>query len=116
MHISPNTYFCFVAVHQQLLDYEQKIFGSSEHVMLQPIPQPEPLPPFGFGFPKTDSTSPYPMFNQSTTASIFERTVQYAPGNDFVFGAERNIEQKMMENNAFVVVPSAGSEAPMDSS
>lgn len=101
------------AVHQQLLDYEQKIFGSGETIAMQPVLPPESLPSFGFGLPV--NTSPAPVFNQPTTASIFDRSVP-STGSEFVFGAGRNIEQRVMENNAFVVVPPTGGEAPMDSS
>ncbi|URE21088.1 DSPc [Musa troglodytarum] len=101
------------AVHQQLLDYEQKIFGSGEAMAMRPVLPPESLPSFGFGLPV--NTSPAPVFNQPTTASIFDRSVP-STGSEFVFGAGRNIESRVMENNAFVVVPPTGGEAPMDSS
>ncbi|CAD5188760.1 protein-tyrosine-phosphatase IBR5-like [Musa acuminata AAA Group] len=101
------------AVQQQLLDYEQKIFGSGETTAMQPVLPPESLPSFGFGLPV--NTSPAPVFNQPTTASVFDRSVP-STGSEFVFGAGRNIEQRVMENNAFVVVPPTGGEAPMDSS
>ncbi|URE35921.1 DSPc [Musa troglodytarum] len=103
------------AIHQQLLEYERKLFGSSEAINLQPLLPSESLPSFGFGFPKAGDTSSAPMFNQPTT-SILERSIPNAFGNDFVFGAERNIGQRMMETNAFVVVPPNASETPMDSS
>ncbi|WOK92951.1 protein-tyrosine-phosphatase IBR5-like [Canna indica] len=103
------------AVCQQLLEYEQKLFGTNEGMPVQPIFPPESVPSFGFGFPTSANVSPAPMFNQPTTASIFERTSLNTSGSDFVFGAERNLEQRMMENPAFVFQPN-GSEAPMDSS
>lgn len=108
------------AIHQQLLEYEGKLFGSSEAMTLQlsishDSAASESLPSFGFGFPKAADTSSAPMFNQPTS-SILERSIPNVFGNDFVFGAERNIEQRMMETGAFVIVPPNASETPMDSS
>ncbi|CAD5168217.1 unnamed protein product [Musa acuminata subsp. malaccensis] len=108
------------AIHQQLLEYEGKLFGSSEAMTLQlsishDSAASESLPSFGFGFPKAADTSSAPMFNQPTS-SVLERSIPNAFGNDFVFGAERNIEQRMMETGAFVIVPPNASETPMDSS
>ncbi|XP_020268012.1 protein-tyrosine-phosphatase IBR5-like [Asparagus officinalis] len=81
------------AVHEQLVAYEKKVFGSQEAVQIQVQPQPDPVPTFGLGlgFPRPADPSPVPIFNQGTT-SIFERTTP----NNFTFGA--------------------GNEAPMDSS
>lgn len=83
----------YAAVHEQLVEFEKRIFGSNDAVPIQSQPPLEPVPAFGFGFgfPRSTDAASAPIFNQGTTPSIFERTTP----NNFTFGA--------------------GNEAPMDS-
>ncbi|KAL8511294.1 hypothetical protein ACS0TY_017920 [Phlomoides rotata] len=67
------------AVYQQLQEYEQMIFGSTE---IMPG-----LPSFSFGFSKpNDPPMPTPVFN-NTGSSIFNRTQFDVPPQEFTFGA-----------------------------
>jgi len=85
--------FCCAAVHQQLIEYEKRIFGSNDAGLIQSRPPPDSVPQFGFGFgfPRSTDAASVPIFNQGTSLSVFERT----PPTNFTFGA--------------------GNEAPMDS-
>ncbi|KAG1364261.1 protein-tyrosine-phosphatase IBR5 [Cocos nucifera] len=104
------------AFHQQLLEYERRIFGSNEPVPVPPLFPSDSVPSFGFGYSKTISNPPVPMFNQPTMPSIFERVGPNTTPSNFVFGAGRNTEQKIMVSSAFNAILPTGSETPMDSS
>ncbi|XP_038983216.1 protein-tyrosine-phosphatase IBR5-like [Phoenix dactylifera] len=104
------------AVHQQLLEYEQKIFGSNEPVPVQPLFLSDSTPCFGSGYPRTIGNSPVPVFDQPAMPSIFERISPNTTPSNFVFGAGGNTEQKIVESSALNVIPPTGSETPMDSS
>ncbi|KAJ6829114.1 uncharacterized protein M6B38_359910 [Iris pallida] len=80
-------------VQNQLVDFEQKIFGSKEVATAQPLPQMDSLASPGFGFPKPTDASPVPLFNQLGTMSIFERMSPGVAPNNFVFGARKTEEQ-----------------------
>ncbi|XP_020090703.1 protein-tyrosine-phosphatase IBR5 [Ananas comosus] len=106
------------AVQQQLLQYEQRIFGSNcAATAVQTFPSTDSLPSFGFGFPKPPANIPTPAFNQNTSSSIFERVGLQSFPSGFTFGGGRATEQKVANNNnTFGIIPSAGNEALMDSS
>lgn len=110
--------FQFTAVQQQLLQYEQRIFGSNcAATAVQTFPSTDSLPSFGFGFPKPPANIPTPAFNQNTSSSIFERVGLQSFPSGFTFGGGRATEQKVADNNnTFGIIPSAGNEALMDSS
>ncbi|MQM17183.1 hypothetical protein Taro_050151 [Colocasia esculenta] len=100
------------AVYQQLLDYEQRIFGSNEANQVQNSAA-DSLPSFGFGFLRaTTDASPLPTFNQPTSSSIFDRTYPNINSNEFVFGAGMRSEQRVVGTNNNTA---SGTEAPMDS-
>lgn len=103
------------AVQQQLLEYEQKIFGSNSTAPLQFAPS-NSLPLFGFGFPKPSLNVAVPTFNQQSAPSIFERVAPNNFPSDFTFGAGGTTEQLVVDSNIFNVLPRPGNEALMDSS
>lgn len=70
------------AVSQQLQEYEQKVFGSSETF---------PAESFSFGFAKNDAVS-MPAFSTGTGSSIFDRPLEVPP-QQFAFGAGQGINQ-----------------------
>ncbi|KAK1273122.1 Protein-tyrosine-phosphatase IBR5 [Acorus gramineus] len=77
------------AVHQQLQEFEQKIFGSTEarpNVLFQ---SPNNSPPtFGFGLTRNaNPTTPFPVFNQMSGTSIFDKACPTVGPQQFVFGA-----------------------------
>ncbi|KAK8965513.1 Protein-tyrosine-phosphatase IBR5 [Platanthera guangdongensis] len=101
-------------VHEQLVEFEKKLFGSNETTTSTAMPTHE-SPSFGFNlrFPLATGAAPASIFNQPTDASIFNRIgANDAAPAAFVFGAGRTAEQ----NNAFSAVPRTGGETPMDSS
>lgn len=80
--------FCLycAAVHEQLVEFEKRLFDSNDAKLTQSQPPLEPVPVFGFGFgfPRsTTAAASVPLFNQGTTPSIFERPTP----NNFTFGA-----------------------------
>lgn len=84
---SDRHFSVYVAVYQQLLEYEQKIFGSNE----SSNPTPPVFPPagdlsFSFGFPKANDSIPVPAFNSAGATSIFARPSLGVP-HEFAFGA-----------------------------
>ncbi|MQM17116.1 hypothetical protein Taro_050085 [Colocasia esculenta] len=103
------------AVHQQLLDYEQKIFGSNGPDQVQPFPSTGLLPSFVFGFHKPIGAASLPTFNEKTSTSIFSRTYPDASSSEFVFRAGLMNEQMVTSTNTFVFNTAPGTEAPMDS-
>ncbi|GAB4825219.1 Protein-tyrosine-phosphatase ibr5 [Ancistrocladus abbreviatus] len=98
------------AVCQQLQEFEQKLFGSTESsaVFMPPFPSAS-TQPFSFGFPKNDEV-PVPAFNSSTAPSIFDRSPLKIPPHEFTFGAVQAVEE-----NVYIVNPN-GSDISMDSS
>lgn len=83
------TFSCFirenVAVYQQLQEYEQKIFGSSD-VNSNPV-LPVFQSSFSFGFPKPNDAIPVPAFNNLGMTSIFARPNLDNIPHEFTFGA-----------------------------
>jgi dual specificity MAP kinase phosphatase len=73
------------AVYQQLQEYEQKIFGSSD-VNSNPV-LPVFQSSFSFGFPKPNDTVPVPAFNNLGATSIFARPNLDNIPPAFTFGA-----------------------------
>ncbi|KAJ0986993.1 hypothetical protein J5N97_005349 [Dioscorea zingiberensis] len=104
------------AVHQQLLEYEQKIFGSTEPMPAQVAAPSDSSSAFGFGFPKAPDSNSLPIFNQLANTSIFDRTGPNSLPTGFVFGAGRAADQPYPDNNAFGFIHPNTNEAPMDSS
>lgn len=74
-------------VHQQLQEYEQEIFGSVENSGMS-MPN---LSSLSFGFSKPNDTplvpSSAPVFNNTSTASVFARPSPDGPPQEFTFGA-----------------------------
>jgi len=73
------------AVYQQLQEYEQKIFGSSD-VNSNPV-LPVFQSSFSFGFPKPNDAVPVPAFNNLGATSIFARPNLDNIPPAFTFGA-----------------------------
>ncbi|CAA3010529.1 protein-tyrosine-phosphatase IBR5-like [Olea europaea var. sylvestris] len=73
------------AVYQQLQEYEQKIFSSTENRVSMPSFSPPSLPSFSFGFPKPNNP-PVPVFNNSGATSFFSHQPLDVP-QEFSFGA-----------------------------
>lgn len=128
MKLSTTLTWCLLRiadVHQQLQEYEQKIFGSVDGS--NPIPLPAlsaGMPSFSFGFPKGDNDpvpvpvpapAPAPAFNTNFGAtSIFAGRPSNVPTQGFTFGAgQTDISQTSLSGN----IPNPnGSDIPMDSS
>ncbi|KAG8364548.1 hypothetical protein BUALT_Bualt18G0008600 [Buddleja alternifolia] len=77
-------------VFQQLQEYEQKIFGSTENTTS--IAMPSLSSPFSFGFsrPNDPPPAPAPAFFNTTATSIFSRAPFDIPPQEFTFGANKN--------------------------
>ncbi|ESR60920.1 hypothetical protein CICLE_v10016185mg [Citrus x clementina] len=112
-------------VHQQLQEYEQKIFGSVDGSNPTPLPALSAgMPSFSFGFPKGNNDpvpvpvpapAPAPAFNTNFGAtSIFAGRPSNVPTQGFTFGAgQTDISQTSLSGN----IPNPnGSDIPMDSS
>lgn len=78
----------FVAVYQQLQEYEQKLFGSSDssnpHL---PTFSLAGAPSLNFGFLKPNDPVSVPAFNNLGATSIFARPPLEIPPHEFTFGA-----------------------------
>ncbi|PPR84633.1 hypothetical protein GOBAR_AA36077 [Gossypium barbadense] len=103
------------AVYQQLQEYEQKLFGSSESTnpSLPAFPPPAGAL-FNFGFSKVNDAVPAPVpipaFNNLGATSIFARPPLEVPPHGFTFGAgqtQRSMSESLGNPNA--------SDIPMDS-
>ncbi|GMI98543.1 DUAL SPECIFICITY PROTEIN PHOSPHATASE 1E, indole-3-butyric acid response 5 [Hibiscus trionum] len=101
------------AIYQQLQEYEQKLFGSSNNsgpalLAFQPAGAP-----FNFGFSKADDPVPVPVpipaFGNLGTPSIFARPPLEVPPHEFTFGAGQT--QKSISEN---LANPGGSDIPMD--
>ncbi|KAL5988025.1 protein-tyrosine-phosphatase [Asimina triloba] len=88
------------AVSQQLQEYEQTIFGSTDCIPSPFFPSSNSLS-FNFGFSKSNYTAPVPAFNPPPATSIFDQS-NNSP-QQFTFGAGTN------SNNSLF-------NSPMDSS
>ncbi|XVF81538.1 hypothetical protein PTKIN_Ptkin15bG0163000 [Pterospermum kingtungense] len=101
------------AVYQQLEEYEQKLFGSSNgsNPVLPTFP-PAGAPSFNIGFPKPNDPVPVPIpvFNNLGAASIFTRPPSEVPPHEFTFGAGQT-EKSIHES----IANPSGSDIPMDS-
>lgn len=77
------------AVYEQLLGYEQKIFGGITDSNLTIPTFPSGVPSFSFGFPKPQSVSAHvPAFSSSGAPSIFARPAfDGGAPQEFTFGA-----------------------------
>ncbi|CAN1196637.1 Protein-tyrosine-phosphatase IBR5 [Linum perenne] len=72
-------------VHQQLQQYEQRLFSSADNAA--PV---FPPPSFSFGFPKAaNDTVPFPSFTPPGTTSVFAQSLDIPP-QEFKFGAGSN--------------------------
>lgn len=72
-------------MHQQLQEYEKKIFGSIDVPAFLPTVGP---PSISFGFPKiNDSSAPLPAFSCAGTPSIFAQGPLDVAPTEFTFGA-----------------------------
>lgn len=112
------SYLSFVAVFQQLKDYEQKIFGSTENSVSMPTFSLSSLPSFSFGFPKpNDPPVLVPVFNNSGSTSIFSHQPRDIP-QEFSFGAvhaQENTSDDITNFNATTNI-SDDNDIPMDGS
>jgi dual specificity MAP kinase phosphatase len=105
------------AAQQQLIEYEQKLFGSNGGVAAQSFaPTDSTFPSLGFGFPKPSGDIQVPTFNQLAPASIFERVSPNNIPSNFTFGAEKVSEVKLPDSANFGVANLSGSDSMMDSS
>ena len=103
----------FVAVYQQLQEYEQKLFGSSDSSNpALPTFSPAGVPSFNFGFSMANDTVPVPVpaFNNFGATSIFAHPPLEVPPHEFRFGAGQT--QKSISES---LANPSGSDIPMDS-
>ena len=99
----PDYHFCLwvLAVHQQLQEYEQKLFGSIDNINpALPVFPPVGAPSFSFGFPKANDPVPVPAFIGVGAPSIFTRPLEVPP-QEFQFGAghPQNISESSLGTN-----------------
>ncbi|CAM0914103.1 unnamed protein product [Alopecurus aequalis] len=104
------------AAQKQLIEYEQKLFGSNIGVAAQSFAPPNSFPSLGFGFPKPSGDIQVPTFNQHAPASIFERVSPNNIPSNFTFGAERITEMKLPDAGNLGVANLSRSDSMMDSS
>ncbi|XP_042519795.1 protein-tyrosine-phosphatase IBR5-like [Macadamia integrifolia] len=99
------------AVHQQLQEYEQQIYGPivSNPAAVFPFPETQP---FVFNFPKANDPVGFPVFNMPAATSLFDRPALNIPPHEFTFGAGRT-EKKMLD---VCLTPPNGSDTFMDGS
>ncbi|TVU28286.1 hypothetical protein EJB05_19797 [Eragrostis curvula] len=95
------------ASQQELLEYEQKLFGPSAQSM---VPT-ESFASLGFGLPQRAGDIQAPMFNQ--TPSIFERVNPNNVPANFTFGAERTLGVNPQDNNNNGAVNPTSTDNPM---
>lgn len=89
------------AVHQQLHEYEQKLFGSNDNSNpALPVFLPVGAPSFSFGFPKANDPVPVQAFIGVGAPSIFTRPLEVPP-QEFQFGAghPQNISESSLGTN-----------------
>ncbi|XVE72477.1 hypothetical protein DITRI_Ditri11bG0042200 [Diplodiscus trichospermus] len=101
------------AVYQQLQEYEQKLFGSSDSSNpALPTFSPGGAPAFNFGFSKANDPVPVPVpaFNNLNATSIFARPPLEVPPHEFTFGAGQT--QKSIPES---LANPSGNDIPMDS-
>lgn len=98
------------AVHQQLQEYEKKLFGATDsfNPSIPAFPSLD-VQPFSFGFPKTDNVS-MPVFNDTAATSIFSRPNFEVPPQEFIFGAGQS------QNNSTPNKLNSSGDIPMDNS
>ncbi|XP_068668750.1 protein-tyrosine-phosphatase IBR5-like [Aristolochia californica] len=101
------------AVHQQLQEYEQKIFGPNNLGPAAPFALSS-TPLFGFGFPKVENAVPAPVFDCPPAPSIFDRASPNISPHEFTFGAVKN-DLKGFSKGPFGDPPNT-TDTPMDSS
>jgi dual specificity MAP kinase phosphatase len=99
----PDYHFCLwvLAVHQQLHEYEQKLFGSNDNSNpALPVFLPVGAPSFSFGFPKANDPVPVQAFIGVGAPSIFTRPLEVPP-QEFQFGAghPQNISESSLGTN-----------------
>lgn len=91
----------FIAVYQQLQEYEQKLFGSSDSSNpALPTFSPAVAPSFNFGFSKPNDPVPVsvPAFNNLGATSILTHPPLEVPLHEFTFGAgntQKNISESL---------------------
>ncbi|KAJ6873876.1 protein-tyrosine-phosphatase IBR5 isoform X1 [Populus alba x Populus x berolinensis] len=102
------------AVHQQLHEYEQKLFGSIDNSNpALPVFPPVGAPSFSFGFPKANDPVPVPVFIGVGAPSIFTRPLEVPP-QEFQFGAGH--PQNISESSLGINMPNPnGGDVSMDS-
>ncbi|KAJ6880450.1 protein-tyrosine-phosphatase IBR5 isoform X1 [Populus alba x Populus x berolinensis] len=102
------------AVHQQLHEYEQKLFGSIDNSNpALPVFPPVGAPSFSFGFPKANDPVPVPAFIGVGAPSIFTRPLEVPP-QEFQFGAGH--PQNISESSLGINLPNPnGGDVSMDS-
>lgn len=102
------------AVHQQLHEYEQKLFGSIDNSNpALPVFPPVGAPSFSFGFPKANDPVPVPVFIGVGAPSIFTRPLEVPP-QEFQFGAGH--PQNISESSLGINLPNPnGGDVSMDS-
>uniref|UniRef100_A0A6M2FB05 Tyrosine-protein phosphatase domain-containing protein n=1 Tax=Populus davidiana TaxID=266767 RepID=A0A6M2FB05_9ROSI len=102
------------AVHQQLHEYEQKLFGSIDNSnSALPVFPPVGAPSFSFGFPKANDPVPVPAFIGVGAPSIFTRPLEVPP-QEFQFGAGH--PQNISESSLGINLPNPnGEDVSMDS-
>ncbi|KAL3849024.1 hypothetical protein ACJIZ3_010906 [Penstemon smallii] len=105
-------------VHQQLQEYEQKIFGSIENNNIaMPNFSSSGLPSFSFGFTRPNDTLPVPApaFNNTGGTSIFSRAPLNIAPQEFTFGAVQT-QQTTTEDSTFDSNTPAVNDITMDGS
>ena len=106
-----SCFFC-AASQDELLEYEQKLFGLSA----QPVIPTESFASLGFGYTKPTGDTQAPTFNQMIAPSIFERVSPNDVPANFTFGARRTVEVKPQDSDNNGGTNPASTDNVMDSS
>ncbi|XP_027062395.1 protein-tyrosine-phosphatase IBR5-like [Coffea arabica] len=77
------------AVYQQLLEFEQKIFGSVDNCSATWPTFSPGVPSFSFGFPKPNNPVLAPAFSKAGASSVLARPAFDIPPQEFIFGADQ---------------------------
>ncbi|KAF7831689.1 protein-tyrosine-phosphatase IBR5 [Senna tora] len=104
-------------VHQQLQEYEHKIYGSVDTGSSPLFGFPPPGPPsISFGFPKMNDSAPIPAFSSPAVTSLLAQAPPDISPTNFTFGAGQTQNSVLGSPfNANVPNPT-GSDTQMDGS
>jgi len=109
--LTVTCFFC-AASQDELLEYEQKLFGLGA----QPVIPTESFASLGFGYTKPTGDTQAPTFNQMTVPSIFKRVSPNDIPANFTFGARRMVEVNPQDSDNNGGTNPASTDNVMDSS